>query len=497
MSLFRSRHDQLLLLDNMAVLGRLARDIPERPPDCWLLRPHNVLQLLSLTSCLCCGCLWLQGTCHLSSLTSRSYRQTEREELTSPCVCAYSRSAKGAKDPESQSHSHSQISPTSNRSNPTAGGSFLASLSPNFFSSSTSNLHAAPPTFATAQREHRMSDFANYRRDLAVLDPAGSRAPQIQHNPPSTAASFMQQVAPWMTGGGAGAGTGTTPGSSNGHNGGIHSHSPIPTAGNGAVLTTTFYNDDSDNLSSASQMSPGFRSASVGALMRPTQNPPGSDSPDAAYFNDERRPSVASITTTASSQASKSSGHRGGLRKLQGFFGEEYPGRDSSETSLPPSYAGKESRSHSYSHTPRPHRDRNHSNATDHTRDASPASSRPRTPVPAPEVVPFLYQEAEVRLQFLIISAFRPAHGSAPSRPANLISPDPFVISVLRTWSLLRTRFTATLHPHHLCSSSSCSCSCSRSRSNLQTCPRLSTSSSSTFRLIPLTLLPIGHRAIR
>lgn len=149
-------------------------------------------------------------------------------------------------------------------------------------------------------------------------------------------------------------------------------------------------------------MSPGFRSASVSALMRPTQNHPGSDSPEAAYFNDERRPSVASVTTNASSQASHKSsvGNRaaGGLRKLQGFFGEEYPGRDSSETSLPPSFAGKESRSHSYSHASRPHRDRNHSNATDHTRDASPASSRPRTPVPAPEVVPFLYQEAEVRV---------------------------------------------------------------------------------------------------
>lgn len=292
-----------------------------------------------------------------------------------------------------------------------------------------------------------MSDFANYRRDLAVLDPAGSRAPQIQHNPPSTAASFMQQVAPWMTGGGGagaatgagtgtGTGTGTASGSSNGTNGGIHSNSPTPTSGNGTLVTTTFYNDDSDNLSSASQMSPGFRSASVSALMRPTQNPSGSDSPDAAYFNDERRPSVASITTTASSQASKSSGHRGGLRKLQGFFGEEYPGRDSSETSLPPSYAGKESRSHSYSHTPRPHRDRNHSNATDHTRDASPASSRPRTPVPAPEVVPFLYQEAEVRLQFILNQRYRPARNPEASRPANLISSDPFVISVFRTWSL-------------------------------------------------------------
>lgn len=306
-----------------------------------------------------------------------------------------------------------------------------------------------------------MSDFANYRRDLAVLEPAGSRAPQIQHNPPSTAASFMQQVAPWMTGGGAGAAAAsaggaatTTPAGING-NGNYLPLSSSPA--NGVLHSSTFYNDDSDISPVASQMSPGFRSASVSALTRPTQNPLGSESPEAAYFNDERRPSVASVTTTASSQASKSSGHRaaGGLRKLQGFFGEEYPGRDSSETSLPPSYAGKESRSHSYSHTPRPHRDRNHSNATDHTRDASPASSRPRTPVPAPEVVPFLYQEAEVCFSIPVIqfASTDPCMARNSSRPANLIShPDPFVISApFCTWSLRRARCTATLPSLHLC----------------------------------------------
>lgn len=226
-------------------------------------------------------------------------------------------------------------------------------------------------------------------------------------------------------------------GGSNGN--GSYSLPPVsPPPVNGGATVTTFYHDDSDNLSSAtSQMSPGFRSASVSALMRPTQNPPGSDSPEAAYFTDERRPSVASVTTNASSQASKSSVSNraaGGLRKLQGFFGEEYPGRDSSDTSLPPSFAGKESRSHSYSHASRPHRDRNHSNATDHTRDASPASSRPRTPVPAPEVVPFLYQEAEVRVPVAFLSPLFPpcfvpsrvqcnlCMARNSSRPANLIS---------------------------------------------------------------------------
>ncbi|KAK1755110.1 adenylate cyclase [Echria macrotheca] len=232
--------------------------------------------------------------------------------------------------------SESQVSPTS--------GSRLA-LSPSSTASTTS------------LRDHRMSDLANYRRDLAILDPAGGRSTNNQQNNPATGS--LHQIAPWMSSAGS------------------------------SVTGSTFYNDSTDNLSLGSQVSPGLRGPSA----RPSQTTTAStDSPDAAYFTDERRPSVASITTTASSQGSRTSGPRGGLRKLQGFFGEEFPGRDSSETSLAQP-TGKELRSHSYSHS-RPHRDRNYSNATDHGRDASP-SSRPRTPVPAPEVVPFLYQQAE------------------------------------------------------------------------------------------------------
>lgn len=117
------------------------------------------------------------------------------------------------------------------------------------------------------------------------------------------------------------------------------------------------------------------------------------DSPDPNAQYDGRRPSVASITT-ASSQGSKHSISRGGFRKLQGFFGEDAPGRDGSDASL----SSKAERTRSYSHSRPSHRDRNYSNATDNTREASPASSRPRTPVPAPpEVVPFLYQDNTVR----------------------------------------------------------------------------------------------------
>jgi adenylate cyclase len=213
-----------------------------------------------------------------------------------------------------------------------------------------------------------MSDFGNYRRDLAVLDPAGGRSTQQHGGTNNPASGSLGQIAPWMAG-----------------NGGGSIAIPGPPA-------TSFYNDSSDNLSLGSQLSPGLRSLNVrGQGQTPATS---TDSHDTAYFNDERRPSIASITTTASSQGSKASATRGGFRKLQGFFGEEFPGRDSSETSLP-NAQGKEHRSHSYTHG-RTGRDRHHSNATDHTREASPASSRPRTPVPAPEVVPFLYQEAEV-----------------------------------------------------------------------------------------------------
>ncbi|KAI5466639.1 phosphatase 2C-domain-containing protein [Mariannaea sp. PMI_226] len=153
-------------------------------------------------------------------------------------------------------------------------------------------------------------------------------------------------------------------------------------------MPTSFYNDSSDNLSLASQLSPGHPSANV----RSSSTPGPQDSPDAAYYNDGRRPSAASILT-ASSTGSKTSLTRGGFRKLQGFFGEEFPGRDSSESSLPTSFMGKDQRQRSYSHSRPTQRDRNYSNATDHTRDGSPSSSRPRTPVPDPEVVPFLFQD--------------------------------------------------------------------------------------------------------
>ncbi|KAG5951196.1 hypothetical protein E4U53_003581 [Claviceps sorghi] len=225
----------------------------------------------------------------------------------------------------------------------------------------------SPPsaTFHAMGKDRRLSDFTNYRRDLSVLEPARSQNPSSLPQHCQSVGSPGAQSAPWMS---AGAPAGASP----------------------RGLPTSFYNDSSDSLSMASQFSPGL--ASVAGRPGTGSGSVCPDYADALYYDvDGRRPSAASIVTTASSQGSKTSANRGGFRKLQGFFGEEFPGRDSSESSLPISVPGKDQRSRSYSHGRPTHRDRNCSNATD--REPSPSSSRPRTPVPNPEVVPFLYQD--------------------------------------------------------------------------------------------------------
>ncbi|KND90187.1 Adenylate cyclase [Tolypocladium ophioglossoides CBS 100239] len=227
--------------------------------------------------------------------------------------------------------------------------------------STTAARGALSPSPTVSGADRRLSDLTHYRHDLSAFESA--------RNAPGGGVSMAgSHVAPWM--------------------------SSVPPSSSSRTLPTSFYNDSSDSLSVASPIASHFSPGLLSGGARPGPAPSASqEPPDAVYFNtDGRRPSAASVTTTASSQGSKTSATRGGFRKLQGFFGEEFPGRDSSESSLPISVAGKDQRSRSYSHTRPSHRDRNYSNATD-PRDASPSSSRPRTPVPAPEVVPFLYQD--------------------------------------------------------------------------------------------------------
>lgn len=265
--------------------------------------------------------------------------------------------------------------------------------------SSSSNLASH-----VSAKDRRLSDLTNYRRDLAVLEPTRSQPP------PSTSSSSHQQLHPQHlpqhshSVGNLGASSQIAPWMS----------SSLPAGASPKGLSTSFYNDSSDSLSMASQFSPGLPSAT---------GRPGTGSgsisqeyADALYYNlDGRRPSAASVVTTASSQGSKTSANRGGFRKLQGFFGEEFPGRDSSESSLPISVPSKDQRSRSYSHGRPTQRDRNYSNATD--REASPSSSRPRTPVPNPEVVPFLYQDNTVSRLFFLFFLTRCVSGALPHQP--------------------------------------------------------------------------------
>ncbi|OAF55957.1 cysteinyl-tRNA synthetase [Pseudogymnoascus destructans] len=221
--------------------------------------------------------------------------------------------------------------------------------------STTSN--AASFAAISLPKEHRLSnDFGNYRRELSVLDKPGGRIPSVQHNPPS-AVSPRQYSAPWMSP------------SQNG--------ATMPTSAFGA----SFYNDSSDNHSMNSQLSPSMRPGTP----RTFGDPEAEVAPD-----DERRPSLASVATSGSNGSRGSVVRTGIHKKLQGFFGEEYSGRDGSDASLPThQQAGKEQRTNSY---PR-HRERKPSSAAE-ARDSSPVPSRPRTPVPSSDVVPFLYQDS-------------------------------------------------------------------------------------------------------
>ncbi|KAH0548594.1 hypothetical protein GP486_007862 [Trichoglossum hirsutum] len=243
----------------------------------------------------------------------------------------------------------------------------------NFHSSSSPSPNISPSTTTS----HSMSNFGNYRRDLAVLDGSGSAG--VSSTPRLPSASPHLPITGWS--------------SSNGST--ITASSAFPVGLHG------------DSNEGAVQLSPSFRPGSGRSGL--------SDSPDGIFFADERRPSVASVTTNASSTGSKSSVGRSFHKKLHGFFGEEFPmhdyGLNCSETSLPVhGSVGKE-------HLPRPNHRNNStpgfSASSTVARPSTPNGSRPRTPVPSSDVVPFLYQDySDI-----------PQYGDAPVRQT-LAGPD-------------------------------------------------------------------------
>lgn len=159
---------------------------------------------------------------------------------------------------------------------------------------------------------------------------------------------------------------------------------PGPAAG---ALDTSFYDDSAEDVSQGQQPT----SSSIRPGTGKTGGP--ADSSNSFFFNDERRPSLASVAT-ASSSGSKHSVVRNGVhtyKKLQGFFGEESPGKEDPDHAV----QGKEQQERKTSATSSFNRkDRQQSDST--ARENSPAPSRPRSPVPSSDVVPFLYQDSQV-----------------------------------------------------------------------------------------------------
>ena len=195
-----------------------------------------------------------------------------------------------------------------------------------------------------------MNDLKDYRKELAVLETSGSRIPSISRNSPTA----TSPTPPWASAGTNGSGM------------------------TNSVFGGSFFNDSTEDIA---QLSPGITR-------------PGSGKEDGMGFpTDDRRPSVAS-STTVSSSGSRSSIGRGFHKKLQGFFGEEFPGdsRQNSDTSLTTPY-GVETQSTRGA--------RNRTNSVNNTlgsslnsRPGSPISSRPRTPLS--EVTPWEFQDFKV-----------------------------------------------------------------------------------------------------
>lgn len=213
------------------------------------------------------------------------------------------------------------------------------------------------------------SDFDGYRHDLSAIDNSGPRPRnvQVQRRQPNTG----------------------TP-------------NPTQTWGNGNFVRPnsvfgSFYDDSTEDVA---QLSPGFRPGSAQGEM-------------GTYSRDDRRPSAASVATV-SSIASKSSLGRGiRKKKLDAFFGEDFPGveavsRQNSESSLPPHamLAGRNNGLGSISNASagvgpgmlaRTGSKGGNSNNWTPERPGSPTSftTRPKTPQLS-EVTPWEYQELQV-----------------------------------------------------------------------------------------------------
>ena len=150
---------------------------------------------------------------------------------------------------------------------------------------------------------------------------------------------------------------------------------------NGETSTESVVNDRHPKA----QRSPSFR-----------PDTRASDSTDPTFYDDERRPSLASATTISSQNSTSTSrashGRASKSKKFPGFFGED--SQESSRSSEANALAGH--RDHSTASQTRKLRyNAVHTNNAD-GRPSSPPSSRPRSPLPSSDVTPWLFQDFKV-----------------------------------------------------------------------------------------------------
>ena len=156
----------------------------------------------------------------------------------------------------------------------------------------------------------------------------------------------------------------------------------LPALSTHGLTSSSFFNDGS----SKAQPSPSFRPDSGRTA--------DSESPDPMFMSNDRRPSLASATTIDSqnSQCKASTSKGTPYKKVAGFFGDDYrQSPRSSDTNIPSTLQREQTASsrHGSSHTSR-----------DEGRPNSPSSSRPRTPLPSSDVVPWVFQDFTVSLSF-------------------------------------------------------------------------------------------------
>lgn len=210
---------------------------------------------------------------------------------------------------------------------------------------------------ATGKDRSRPKAFNNQRRELGSLDNSESSIPQISRDPPSAP---LSQVAPWIS-----------------ESANMPSTALLPPS-------RSFFDDGNDSLQPSPSIRPG------------TARTDASESMDSTWQG-HRRPSEASATTISSQDSSRkgSQGRNTYHKKITNFFGDDNAGRNSKQfadaTLVNPG--------------PPLHRGRHNSLRTDYNdglRAGSPTSSRPRTPLPSSDVVPWVFQDFKVCLNEMI-----------------------------------------------------------------------------------------------